>query len=241
MPSTETPASGSPANRLLAALPPDELARFQPHLEVIPLVVKEVLLEAGAPIPHVYFPTSGVISFLSPRVGKNIGVEVGLVGREGLAGLAVFLGMETTPLRCIVQVPGSSLRMRSEDFRACARRDGVLHGRLLRYTHAFLAQVSLVLACNSLHSVEKRLCRWLLMMQHWTGVDEFWLTREFLAAMLGVRRAGVSEATQKLQCAGLIHASRGQVRVIDRARLEASSCNCHRLVQAELDRLLSEG
>jgi len=238
MPSTKSPVSESPANRLLAALPPSEYDRLQPHLEEFPLVLKEVLSEVGAAIRHVYFPNSGVISSLSPLEEKSIGIEVGIIGREGMAGLAVFLGMETTPLRCIVQVPGAALRMSATDFCRCAGRDSVLHGLLLRYTHAFLAQVSLALACNSIHSMEKRLCRWLLMMQHRAGVDEFPLTQEFMAAMLGVRRAGVSEVAGKLQRAGLIRYGRGQVMVLDRGGLEASACNCHRLVQAEVDRLL---
>lgn len=226
-----------PTNRLLAALPSLEHARLLPYLDLVPLVFKDILYEPGQLISHVYFPTTGVLSLICQPEGKESGVEVGLVGREGMGGLGVFLGMDSTPMRCIVQAEGKALRMRAEDFRTQIGRDSLLHGLLLRFAHAFLAQVSLSLACNSLHPVEKRMCRWLLMMSQRAGSDEFPLTHEFLASMLGVRRASVTEAARRLRRAGLIRYDRGQLTVLDRVGLEASACGCHRLVQAELDRL----
>jgi CRP-like cAMP-binding protein len=225
-----------PGNQLFAAFP-HEYERLLPYLEPTSLVFKAAVYEPGQAINHVYFPITGVLSLICPLEGKELGVEVGVVGREGMAGLAVFLGMESMPLHCIVQVPGDALRMRADDFRAQIGRECPLHGLLLRYTHAFLSQVSLALACNSLYPVEKRFCRWLLMMHARVGSDQFPLTHEFLAAMLGVRRASVTEVARRLRRAGLIRYDRGQITVLDRNGLEASACDCHRRAQAEMDRL----
>jgi CRP-like cAMP-binding protein len=224
------------SNRLLAALPRREYGRLLPHLESVPLPSRAVLHQPDEPIRHVYFPTGGVVSLLTSLEGGR-GVEVGVVGREGMAGLAVFLGVEGTPARAVVQVPGEALRMRAEDFRAHVGRDTRLHDLLLRYTHAFLAQVAQSVACNARHPVARRLCRWLLLVHSRAGTDRFPLTHEFLAAMLGVRRASVTEAAGWLQEAGLIRCGRGQLTVLDRNGLESNSCGCHRVVEAELDRV----
>jgi CRP-like cAMP-binding protein len=208
-----------------------------PHLEPVPLPPRAVLHEPGEPIAHVHFPCSGVLSVLHPSDGRGVGIEVGVIGCEGVAGLAVFLGVERTPARCLVQVPGEALRMRARDFRTRVGRDTALHGLLLRYTHAFLAQVSQAAACISLHPVEKRLAGWLLMVQRRAGSDTFPLTHEFLAALLGVRRASVTEAAQGLQGGGLIRYRKGRLTVADRRGLESVACDCHRVSQAAMDRV----
>jgi CRP-like cAMP-binding protein len=234
---SDAPGRVPSANRLLAALPRQEYDRLLPHLETVALPARAVLHEAREPIAYVHFPCSGVVSLLCPPEEKGEGIEVGVVGREGVAGLTVFLGAEAAPTRCVVQVAGSAQRMRADDFRAYVQRDGVLHELLLRYTHAFLAQVSQSVACNALHPVGQRLARWILSVRSRLETDQFPLTHAFLATMLGVRRASVSEAAHTLQQAGLIRYGRGQVTVLDRAGLDTAACGCQRLVQAELDRL----
>jgi CRP-like cAMP-binding protein len=223
------------ANRLLAALPPREFQQLRPFLERTPLPARVILQEPDRPIGHVHFPTSGIVSLLSAPGGSGLGVEVGIVGCEGMVGLPVFLGRGEAQARWLVQVPGESLRMRADAFRARVGRNSRLHELLLLYTHVFLAQVSLALACNSLHAVERRLARWLLTVQARVGEDRFPLTHQFLAAMLGVRRATVTEAALVLQAAQLIRYKRGQLMVLDRDGLEAASCGCHRGMQSALD------
>jgi CRP-like cAMP-binding protein len=226
-----------PNNRLLAALPAHEHECLRPHLEPVSLALKAVLSEAGQPLEHVYFLTSGVVSLLSPPESSNSGVEVGLVGREGMLGLSVFLGAETAAVRSLVQIPGEALRMATQAFREQVGRHTVLHGLLLRYTDAFLVQVTQSLTCNSLHPLQKRLCRWLLMMHSRVESDSFLLTHEFLAAMLGVRRASVSEAARQLRDDGVISYDRGQVTVLDHGKLESTACGCHHMAQKVLDQL----
>jgi CRP-like cAMP-binding protein len=206
-------------------------------LEPVQLRFKAVVYEPGQPIDHVYFPTSGIISLLVPPEQRG-GIEVGVVGREGMAGLPVFLHVKDTVIQSIVQMPGEALRMRADDFRECVSRSSMLHGLLLRYTHVFMTQLSQWIACNSLHSVEKRMCRWLLTVHDRLDTDHFPLTHEFLAAMLGVRRATVTEAARSLRQAGLIRYGGGQLVVLDRHGLESAGCGCHRVVQAEAQRLL---
>ena len=230
----------APANRLLAALPPGDYRRLLPCLEPVSLLFRAVLQEPKRPIPYVYFPSSGVVSVVIPPDGRGDGVEVGLVGREGLTGLPVFLGADSTPARWVVQAPGQALRMAAEEFRAHAVRRP-LRDLLLLYTNAFLAQVSQSVACNALHPVEERLCRWLLTVHARVDSDQFPLTHEFLATMLGVRRASVTNAARGLQEAGLIRYGRGRLEVLDRPGLEAAACGCHRAAQAELDRLPGGG
>jgi CRP-like cAMP-binding protein len=159
------------------------------------------------------------------------------VGTEGMAGLPVFLGGQAASAQCIVQVPGQALRMSAHVFRAQVNGDSNLHGLLQRYTHAFLTHLSQSVACNSLHSIEKRCCRWLLMTQRRARADRFPMTHEFLAAMLGVRRASVTEVAQTLQAARLIRYKQGQVTVLDRQGLETSACECYSIVEEEFSRL----
>jgi CRP-like cAMP-binding protein len=210
-----------------------------PFLEPVPLHFKAVLHEPGRPVPSAYFPAGGVISVISPTSG-NGGIEVGVVGREGMAGLSLFLEAQTSPFRYVVQVPGDALRLPAKDFHRCVTRTSALHGLLLRYSHFFLTQLSQAVACNSLHSVPQRLCRWLLAVHDRAATDNFPLTHEFLAAMLGVRRASVTEAARTLRLAGLIRYGAGQLTVLDRHGLDAMACGCHRVVQEELARVLGK-
>jgi CRP-like cAMP-binding protein len=195
-----------------------------------------MLYDAGGPIPHVYFPTNCVLSMLTDVDGEA--VEVATVGNEGMAGLPVFLGTGTIPSRCFAQVPGDALRMRAAALREEVKGGGALHDVLLKYTHYLLAQATQSAACNRLHSAEERLCRWLLMTQDRVGSDWFPLTQDFMAQMLGVRRATVSLTASALQHAGLIKYSRGKVTVLDREGLEGASCGCYGIVRKELERLL---
>jgi CRP-like cAMP-binding protein len=237
VPRSDLAAQPRPANRLLAALPRREYERLLPFLEPAPLEVRVVLQEPAQPIAYIHFPCSGIISLLSAPQRSGGSVEVGVVGREGIVGLPVFLGVEAAPVRWLVQVPGDSLRMPSDDFRTQVGRSSQLHGLLLRYTHAFMNHLALSLACNTLHAVEQRLARWLLLVHSMAEAEHFPLTHEFLAAMLGVRRASVSKAAKGLQEASLIRYWKGQLTVLDRAGLESASCGCHRAMQAELDGL----
>jgi CRP-like cAMP-binding protein len=234
----DAPSSAPSTNLLLSALPSREYNRLLPHLDHVALPFRAVLHELGQPVSHVYFPTSGMLSLLLAREGRGASMEVGVVGREGVAGLSVFLGAESEPMRSIVQVPGESLRIRADMFRTLVGRDSKLHDLLLRYVNVFLVQLTHGVACNALHSVEKRLCRWLLTVQDRAACDHFPLTHEFLAAMLGVRRASVTEAARRLRQAGLIRYGGGQLTVLDRRGLERSVCGCYRLLKSELSQLM---
>jgi CRP-like cAMP-binding protein len=237
MPRSDASHVAPSTNFLLSALPSREYNRLLPHFDRVPLVYKDELYEVGQPISHVYFPTSGALSLLLARDGRGTSMEVGMVGREGVVGLSVFLGANAEFARTIVQVPGETLRIRADKFRVLVGRESVLHELLLRYVHVFLSQLTHEVACNALHSVEKRLCRWLLTVQDRAGSDRFPITHESLAAMLGVRRATVTEAARRLRQAGLIRYGGGQLTIIDRRGLEKRVCGCYRLVQSELRRL----
>lgn len=225
------------ANRLLAALPPPEYQRLSPYLKSVALPFGEVIYELGATIRHVYFPNQSVVSLISTAAGRT-SLEVGLVGSEGLVGLPVYLGVTTSRNRAIVQGAGTALRMKAEVLRREARGAGPLPRLLLRYTHGLLAQISQSAVCNQFHQVEARLARWLLMTQDRVGADEFRLTQEFIAAMLGVRREGVSKIASRLQQQRLISFVRGEIRVLDRRRLEAQACECYGIIKAEYDGFL---
>jgi CRP-like cAMP-binding protein len=189
-----------------------------------------VLFEAGQPIHSIYFPDGGLVSVLVPLEGDRV-AEVAVVGREGMVGLPVFLGAKTHPHRAVVQVPGSALRLPAEALRPAVRRSSAMAERLLRYVDAFLIQVSLSAVCNCLHPVPKRYCHWLLMAHDRVGSDRLPFTQKFLALMLTVRLATVSEATTALQEAGLIRYRRGEVHILDRPGLEAASCGCYRAIE----------
>jgi CRP-like cAMP-binding protein len=224
-------------NRLLAALPAEELARLQPHLKPVELRTREPLFEPETPIRNVYFPETGVVSLIS-RLDEGDAVEVGTAGSEGMVGLSVFLADDTSSVQAIAQVPGEARCMDVDVFTQIARAPGALHRLLLRYTQAFLTQVAQTAVCNAAHLVEQRCARWLLMTHDRVERDEFPLTHEFLAFMLGVRRAGVTVTMRALQDAGVIRYTRGHVAIVDRAGLERVSCPCYRLVRAHFERLL---
>lgn len=221
-------------NRLLAALPHAAYLNLLPNLERVPLLFEQVLYESREPINHVYFPNHGVISLLTIMADTTRG-EVGLVGNEGMAGLPIFLGVDTTPLEAIVQIPGEAMRMEAGVFKESIDRSDPLHRLLLRYTHALMFSLSQLIACNCYHTVAERCSRWLLMSHDRAGSDSFPLTHKFLSRMLGVRRASVTVVANKLQRAGLIHYSRGQMTIQDRLGLEQTTCECYKLIESEFD------
>ena len=227
-------------NRLLAALPPGDFALLAPSLRPVDLALKQVLHEPDRPIEAVHFPEAGMVSMLAVLEDGAL-QEVGLVGREGVVGLAVVLGADHSPLEALVQAPGPALRLPAADLRAAFERSPALRAALLRYVQALQLQVSQTAACNGRHALEERLARWLLMAHDRAEGDRFPVTQEFMAMMLGVRRAGVSVAAGILQKAGVIGYARGCVTVLDRSGLEAASCGCYRAVRGQAERLLGAG
>lgn len=225
-------------NRLLSALPNDEYQRLFPNLETVSLAFKQALYEPREPIEYVYFPRRGVvISLLAVMADRTI-VEVGMVGNEGLVGIPVFLGVETTPFKAIVQMPGNALRMKVDVFKHSVNWGDQLQSMLHRYTYTLMSQISQSLACNSRrHSVEQRCCRWLLMSHDCLDSDSFPLTQEFLSQMLGVRRASITVVVGRLQKLGLLRHHRGQMTILNRQGLEAATCECYKLIKEEFDRL----
>ena len=189
---------------------------------------------------HIYFPTTAVVSLIY-TMEDGATAEMGLVGNEGVVGIALFMGGETTPNQAVAQVAGGALRMKAQALLEEFRRGGPFQLALLRYTQALITQISQTAVCNRLHPVEKRLCRWLLLTRDRVPSDEILMTQEFIAHMLGVRREGVTAAAHHLQKAGLIRYARGHITILDRARLEAAVCECYGVVKTELDRLLRPG
>ena len=227
-------------NRLLGALPREEYERILPHLELVHFEQREALFEQEERISHVYFPETMVVSLVS-TMRDGAAVEVGTAGCEGMAGLPLFLADDSSSVRAFAQIPGDGVRIEADSFTNLARAPGPFHRMLLRYTQAVLTQVSQTAACNGAHLVEQRCARWLLMTHDRVAGERFPLTHEFLAFMLGVRRAGVTVAMRKLQDAGLVTYSRGQVEILDRAGLEGASCECYATVRAHAERLLPRG
>ncbi len=225
-------------NRLLATLPKNEYERLLPKLKTVSLVLGEALYEPGDVIKYVYFPNDSIISLISKLSATSL-LEVGMVGNEGMAGLAVFMGVNSSSTRALVQGAGTAMRMSSAAVRTEANRLGSLHHLLHRYSHSLLAQVSQSSACNRFHVVDARLARWLLMTNDRLAAEEFPLTQEFLSNMLGVRREGVSKAARTLQAGKLIHYSRGVITILNRRGLEAKSCECYAIIKAETDAYLN--
>jgi CRP-like cAMP-binding protein len=227
-------------NHLLAALPGKVYKRLLPHLESVSLPLMEILYESGEPINDVYFPNEGLISLLvvmadgTPR-------EVGLIGNEGMLGIAVALGRSTTPIRALIQMPGSAMRMKAVALRDELKRGDALPNVLQAYAHALFAQVSQSAACVSSHAVDKRLSRWLVMTHDRAPGDEFEMKHEFMAMMLGVTRSVVTRAAGHLQDKKMIRYTRGRVTVLDRHRLEATACECYAVVKAEYDGRVHNG
>lgn len=228
----------NPVNRLLAALPLEEYQRLLIQLEYIELELGKVLYQPGEAIDYVYFPHDSLISLVMVLQDGST-AEVGLVSGSGMAGISVILGSAISFNQAIVQVAGSAMRMRTEHLNAALKQGGKLQGLLLRYVQALLSQVSQTAACNRLHTIEARLARWLLLVQDAIHSDELQLTQEFIAQMLGVRRAGVTVTASALQQAGLIHYSRGKITVLHRKGLEAVACECYQRIEDEYDRLLN--
>ena len=220
-------------NRLLVALPRDEHDSLFPHLEKVSLPLRDILYEANGPIAHVFFPLNGVVSLVIMDGGFTL--EVGIIGNEGMVGTPVFLGSDRSPTRAIAQIPGDALRMEVKFFQKEMRRGGPLHSLVQRYTQTMINQISQSIVCNHRHSVKKRMCRWLLMSHDRVGADEFPLTHEFLAQMLGVRRPTVTAVAGTLHKAGLISYHRGRITVLDRKGLKAGSCECYRRISEEFN------
>jgi len=231
--------SKPPGNRLLGALPQTELQWILPELEAVYLEARQVVIDVNKPIQHVYFPDDGVISIVSVMRDGSV-VEVATVGNEGMIGLPLFLKTNRTLGQAFAQVPGAAFRMSADAFRQAATMS-VFNDLLHRYTQALFAQVAQTAGCNRLHLAEERFARWILMTHDRVGSDEFQLTQEFLAQMLGVRRATVSEVAAQAQKEGLIRYRRGHMSVLDRAGLETKSCECYAIIQAEYDRLIVSG
>ena len=227
------------SNRLLSLLRQKDRERLHQHLEHTVLEYKRVLYDSNQRIEFVYFIMSGVGSLVHTMTNGQA-AEVGTIGNEGFVGLPILLGDERGPTSVYVQVPGAGLRMKAEIFREELERSGPLRGIMLRYAHPFFNQVAQSAACAHFQSLEQRCCRWLLMTRDRMPSDHFLLTQEFLAMMLGVRRAGVTVAASALQRAGLIRYDRGRVTILDRDGLEERACECYALSKEEFDRLLGD-
>jgi CRP-like cAMP-binding protein len=229
---------GVNGNRILDALPPEDYQRLLPAISPVSLEFKHLLLEPGKAIETVYFSQSAVISLLT-TMDDGSSVEVATIGNEGIVGVPVFLGAQAMGARDYyqVQVPGQAMAMDAGAFLKATRRDP-LRSLVQRYAQALFSQVTQQVACNGLHSIEERCSRWMLLTHDRVGANEFPLTQEFLAQMLGVRRASVTVAAGILQNAGFIRYSRGHVAIIDRDGLENASCECYRIIRTEFDRLL---
>jgi CRP-like cAMP-binding protein len=226
-------------NHLLAALPPGEFGRIAPHLELVTLKLGEVLYESGGRLKHVYFPTNSIVSLLYVMV-DGASAEIAVVGNEGILGISLFMGGETTPSRAVVQSEGVGYRLPAEKLKLEFNRAGPMMHLLLRYTQALITQMSQTAVCNRHHSVDQQLCRWLLLSLDRLSSDELTMTQELIANMLGVRREGVTEAAGKLRDAGVIEYSRGHIKVLQRLKLEEQVCECYAVVKKEFDRLLSD-
>ncbi|MEQ9561872.1 MAG: Crp/Fnr family transcriptional regulator [Woeseiaceae bacterium] len=226
-------------NHLLAALPPSEFERIAPHLELVTMNLGDVLYESGGQLKHVYFPTDSIVSLLYV-MEDGASAEIAVVGNEGILGISLFMGGETTPSRAVVQSKGFSYRMPAQHLKLEFNRAGPMMHLLLRYTQALITQMSQTAVCNRHHSVDQQLCRWLLLSLDRLATDELAMTQELIANMLGVRREGVTEAAGKLRDLGIIQYSRGHIKVLDRPKLEQHVCECYAVVKREVDRLLSD-
>jgi len=219
-------------NQLLAALPQKEFERLLPHLDLVSLRVKEVLHEPYQPIRYAYFPENGLITrVVSTEDGSS--VEVGVVGKEGMTGICVFMGSSTAPFKTVVQVPGEARRMEAAVFQAEVKRNWAWTDLMLDYSQTVLCMISQLVACNRLHSLEKRYCRWLLMAHDRMESDEFPLTQESFALLLGVHRQSITEVARSLSRRGLIRYRWGQLAILNRQGLEAAACECYQLIRRQ--------
>ena len=225
------------ANQLLAILPEKEWAAWAPHFEAVQMPLGQVLYESGDTLTHVYFPTSSIVSLL--YVMENGGsAEIAVVGFEGLVGVSLFMGGESTPSRGVVQSAGCGFRLKAERMMEGFNGGSSILHLFLRYTQALLTQMAQTAVCNRHHSLDQQLCRWLLLSLDRLRSNELVMTQELIANMLGVRREGVTEAAGRLDKAGVIRYARGHITVLDRPRLEQRTCECYGVVKKEYDRLL---
>jgi CRP-like cAMP-binding protein len=235
MPSPHSPNQ----NHLLAALPTAEFERLAAHLELVPLPLGEMLYEPGEQLRHAYFPTTAIVS-LHYVMESGASAESAGVGNEGVVGISLFMGGETTPSSAVVQTAGHAYRLEGRLLKQEFNRAGLMQRLLLRYTQALITQMTQTAACNRHHSVEQQLSRWLLVTLDRSPSGELIMTQELIASMLGVRREGITEAAGELQRAGCIRYRRGHIAVLDRPGLEARTCECYAVVRNELRRLLSD-
>ena len=226
-------------NHLLAALPADIQLKLFPHLELVPLKLGQVLYESGDTLRHVYFPTDSIVSLLYV-MESGASAEISVVGNEGLSGVALFMGGESTPSRAIVQSAGFAYRLAGQQLTDEFNRHGEMLHLMLRYTQCLLTQMAQTAVCNRHHSIDQQLCRWLLLSLDRLAGNQLTMTQELIANMLGVRREGVTEAAGKLQTHGLIEYSRGRITVLDRPGLTKTCCECYSVVKNEFDRLLPD-
>jgi CRP-like cAMP-binding protein len=224
-------------NHLLDALPKSDYERLVSHLELIPMRLGDALYEPGVKLRYVYFPTTSIVSLLYV-MEDGASAEIAIVGNEGMLGISLFMGGDTTPSRAVVQSAGHGFRLRADLLKNEFGRFGPTMHLLLRYTQALITQMAQTAVCNRHHSVDQQLCRWLLLSLDRLASNELSMTQELIANMLGVRREGVTEAAGKLQDTGLIRYQRGKITVRDRPRLEARACECYQVVKTEFDRLL---
>lgn len=224
-------------NHLLAALPASDFDRLKAGLKLIPLPLGDVLYESGSQLRHVYFPTTSIVSLLY-QMADGASAEIAVVGNEGIIGISLFMGGETTPSRAVVQSAGHGYELAGNLLKEEFTQGGAMQHLLLRYTQALITQMAQTAVCNRHHSLDQQLCRWLLLSLDRLSGNELVMTQELIANMLGVRREGVTEAAGNLQAAGLIEYSRGRITVVDRPGLEARTCECYAVVKKESDRLL---
>ena len=224
-------------NKLLAALPEQEFERVISKLEPVSLPLGKVLYESGDKLEHVYFPTTAIISLLYV-MENGATAEIGVVGNEGVLGIALFMGGDTTPNRAVIQSAGEALKMTARDLMVEFTLGGKFHNLLLRYTQALITQISQTAVCNRLHPIEQQLCRWLLLSHDRLDSDKLVMTHDLISNMLGVRREGVTLAAQKLAAQGLTRNDRGTITVLDRRGLEKAVCECYKVVNDEYERIL---
>ena len=224
-------------NHLLAVVSDEELARLLPNLELVTLPLGKVLYESGEKMDYVYFPTTAIISLLYIMENGST-AEIGVIGKDGLVGIAIFMGGDTTPNRAVVQSAGMTLKIKAAMMKDEFTRGGRFHSQCLRYTQALITQISQTAVCNRLHSVDQQLCRWLLLSHDRLPSDRIIMTQDLISNMLGVRREGVTHAAKRLQKAGYISYVRGDMTILDRKGLESSVCECYQVVRTEYDRLL---
>jgi len=226
-------------NHLLDALPTSDYERLASHLELVPMGLGDVLYESGSELRYVYFPTTSIVSLLYV-MEDGASAEIAIVGNEGILGISLFMGGNTTPSRAVVQSAGHGFRLKAQLLKEEFGRFGPTMHLLLRYTQALITQMAQTAVCNRHHSVDQQLCRWLLLSLDRLPSNKLSMTQELIANMLGVRREGVTEAAGKLQLDGLIKYSRGHITVLDRPRLEMRACECYQVVKKEFDRLLPD-